>query len=154
VAPAISPEKAAKQEKAEKAKREKEKKAAIDGGALLVLGLLQREGRLIDFLNESIDAYSDADIGAAVRDIHKGCKKVMVENFGVEPILDGDENDDITVDPGFDPVRIRLTGNVAGQPPFKGTLRHHGWRASKIKLPTVAEGMDAAVVAPAEVELP
>jgi hypothetical protein len=134
-------------------KKAEPKKADVTPGALQLLALLQREGRLVDFLSESIDDYDDAAIGAAVRDIHKGCKKVLVEHFGVVPVMDADENEAVTVDAGFDPARIRLVGNVAGAGPFKGTLRHHGWRAAKIALPTLNEGVDATIVAPAEVEL-
>ncbi len=122
-------------------------------GALQLLALLQREGRLVDFLSEDIEAYDDASIGAAVRDIHKGCKKVLAEHFGVEPVLAADENEAVTVDTGFDPAKIRLVGNVAGAGPFKGTLRHHGWRAAKVSLPSLNDGLDATIVAPAEVEL-
>jgi uncharacterized protein DUF2760 len=132
------------------------KKAAaadVSPGALQLLALLQREGRLVDFLTEEITGYDDADIGAAVRDIHKGCKKVLAEHFGVEPVLDAEENEAVTVDSGFDPARIRLVGNVSGAPPFKGTLKHHGWRAAKVSLPALSDGMDPTIVAPAEVEL-
>jgi hypothetical protein len=125
----------------------------VTPGALQLLGLLQREGRFVDFLNESIDGYADADIGAAVRDIHKGCRKVLVEHFGVVPVVDAGENEEITIDAGFDPARIRLVGNVAGAGPFKGTLRHHGWRAAKVALPTLNDRVDTTIVAPAEVEL-
>jgi hypothetical protein len=128
-------------------------KADSSSGALQLLGLLQREGRLVDFLAESIDGYDDASIGAAVRDIHKGCKKVLSEHFGVVPVMDADENEAVTVDAGFDPGRIRLVGNVAGAGPFKGTLRHHGWRAAKVALPVLNAAVDATIVAPAEVEL-
>ena len=129
------------------------KMASVDPGALLLLSLLQREGRLLDFLKESIEAYDDATVGAAVRDIHRGCKKVLEEHFRLEPVVAGSENEAYKVDAGFDPCEIRLVGNVAGQPPFDGTLRHHGWRATEIKLPRLADGMDPSVVAPAEVEL-
>src|SRR5688572_25893826 len=128
-------------------------KVDLTVGALQLLQLFQREGRLVDFLNEGIDSYDDASIGAAVRDIHKGCKKVLADHFGVEPVLAQAENDPVTVDKGFDPVGIRLLGNVVGEPPFKGVLRHHGWRAAKVALPTVADDLDQTVVAPAEVEL-
>ena len=125
----------------------------VTPGALQLLALLQREGRLLDFLSEDIDGYDDAAIGAAVRDIHKGCKKVVNEHFGVEPVMDAEENEAVTVDTGFDPGHIRLTGNISGSPPFKGTLKHHGWRAAKVSLPTLSDGVDATIVAPAEVEL-
>lgn len=135
------------------AKPAKKEKADVSPGALQLLALFQREGRLIDFLFEEIDGYDDASIGAAVRDIHKGCKKVLGEHFAVEPVLAADEEEAITVDAGFDPAKIRLTGNVSGQGPFKGTLRHHGWRAARVTLPTLSDGHDASIVAPAEVEL-
>jgi Domain of unknown function (DUF2760) len=122
-------------------------------GALLLLGLLQREARLVDFLREEIAGYDDASIGAAVRDIHKGCRKVLDEHFGVEVVLDAAEGDTVDVPAGFDAHQIRLTGNVVGKAPFKGALRHHGWRAAKIELPKPNLGTDLSVLAPAEVEI-
>lgn len=125
---------------------------ARDEGALALLGWLQRAGRLIDFVMEEIEGYSDEQIGAAVRDIHRGCRKVMDEALGLEPILPGEESARVKVEPGFDPVSIQLTGNVRGDPPFSGTLMHHGWRTTKIHVP-VSETLDPHVLAPAEVEL-
>ncbi|MBI4509691.1 MAG: DUF2760 domain-containing protein [Deltaproteobacteria bacterium] len=122
-------------------------------GALQLLGMFQREGRLVDFLRESIDQHDDASIGMAVRDIHRGLRKVLDEHFTVEPAVDGDENDSFTVDPEFDPGRIRLVGNLVGKPPFQGILRHHGWRASKVHLPEITGAIDVRILAPAEVEL-
>ena len=123
--------------------------------ALLLLGMFQREGRLVDFLRESIDGYEDAAIGAAVRDIHRGLKKVLDEHFKVEPVVPGEENETITVEADeFDPKRIRLVGNVGGgKPPFKGVLRHHGWRAAQVTMPDLTDGLDPSVVAPAELEI-
>jgi hypothetical protein len=128
-------------------------KAELTRGAVQLLALLQREGRLLDFLQEEIDGYSDDQIGAAVRDIHRGCKKVLAEHAPLEPVLPGQENASVRVDAGFDPSRIRLTGNVVGEPPFTGTLRHHGWRTAKVVLPERTGTTDPTVVAPAEVEL-
>jgi len=122
-------------------------------GALAMLGLLQREGRLVDFLQESIADYDDADIGAAVRDIHRGCKKALTEHIILEPIMPGEEDDSVTIKPGFDPGEIRLAGNVKGDPPFNGMLRHHGWRATKAELPVLSDNVDRRVIAPAEVEI-
>jgi hypothetical protein len=121
-------------------------------GALGFLSLLQREGRLLDFLMEKIDGYQDAQIGAAVRAIHAGCKKAIAEHVQLEPVLPGQEESSVTVEPNFDAHAIRLTGNVKGTPPFKGTLKHHGWRARPLK-PLGPSNGDARVVAPAEVEL-
>lgn len=125
-----------------------------NGAAVQLLAILQREGRLLDFLQEEVDAYSDAQIGAAVRDIHRGCRKALAEHMPLEPVLREKENAQVRVDAGFDPSRIRLTGNVVGDPPFTGALRHHGWRIAKVTLPSPARGTDPSVVAPAEVELP
>ncbi len=122
-------------------------------GAVQLLSLLQREGRLLDFLQEDIDSYPDAQIGAAVRDIHRGCRKALAEHLPIEPVLRDAENATVRVDPGFDPSRIRLVGNVMGEPPYTGTLRHHGWRTARITLPAVTGTHDPTVVTPAEVEI-
>jgi hypothetical protein len=122
-------------------------------GALAFLALLQREGRLVDFLQESLDAYDDSDIGASVRDIHRGLRKVLGDYFTIEPVMPGQEDDRVSVPRGFDPGEVRLLGDVAGQPPFQGVLRHHGWRVTRVALPTLSEGVDRNVLAPAEVEI-
>jgi hypothetical protein len=122
-------------------------------GALLVLGLLQREGRLVDFLRESLDEHADAAIGAAVRDIHRGCKKVLEEHLRLEPVMPGREEGPVVVPRGFDPTEVRLIGKTSGDPPFRGILVHHGWRAVDVKLPTLSDGVDRRVLAPAEVRL-
>lgn len=121
--------------------------------ALAVLGLLQREGRLIDFLQEDVASFSDAEIGAAARVVHAGSRKVLSQYLALEPVLKESEGANVTVPAGFSAERIRLTGNVTGQPPFRGTLKHHGWVATAVRLPSVAPTLDARVIAPAEVEL-
>jgi hypothetical protein len=123
-------------------------------GALLLLGLLQREGRLVDFLSEGLDQHADAAIGAAVRDIHRGCRKVLQEHVRLEPVMPGQEEGPVVVPRGFDPTEVRLIGRAAGEPPFRGILVHHGWRAVDVKLPSLSDGVDRRVVAPAEVRLP
>lgn len=148
----------AKPEKVEAPRPRPERKSAEVAehhrdGALALLGLLQREGRLVDFLRESLDDYEDSDIGAAVRDIHRGCKKVLDDHLTIEPVMPGEEDDAVTVPKGFDPGEVRLIGDVSGDPPFKGTLRHHGWRVVGTKLPALSEGVDRHVLAPAEVEI-
>ena len=122
-------------------------------GALALLALLQREGRLVDFLREPLDGFSDADIGAAARDVHRGCRKVLDQHLSLEPVMPGSEEARVDVPKGFDPAEIRLIGEAQGEPPFRGTLRHHGWRVVDAKLPALAEGVDRTVIAPAEVEL-
>lgn len=122
-------------------------------GALALLALLQREGRLVDFLREPLDTFADADIGAAARDVHRGCKKVLEQCFTFEAVMPGEEDARVSVPMGFDPGEVRLIGEARGEPPFAGTLRHHGWRATKAQLPTLADGVDRTIVAPAEVEV-
>ena len=122
--------------------------------AVQLLALLQREGRLIDFLQEEIESYSDAQIGAAVRTIHQGCRKALAEHLALEPVIPEQEGSEITVPEGFDPSTVRLTGNVLGRPPFKGVLRHPGWRTARVELPAQPPGQDLTIVTPAEVELP
>ena len=122
-------------------------------GALALLALLQREGRFVDFISEQIDGADDADIGAAVRAVHRGCKKVFDQILSLEPVMPGEEETKVSVPKGFDPAEIRLIGEAKGDAPYKGTLRHHGWRAVETKLPSLAEGVDRTVIAPAEVEL-
>lgn len=121
--------------------------------ALQLLALLQREARLVDFLQEDIAAYSDAEVGGAARILHGGARKVLQESFSLEPIRSEAEGARIMLQPGFDAGAVRVTGNVVGQPPFSGTLQHKGWRAAAVHLPALTEGHDTRVIAPAEVEL-
>jgi hypothetical protein len=124
------------------------------GPDLRVLALLQRDGRLVDFLQEEIDGYDDSQIGAAVRDIHRGCRKALRDHLTLEPVMDAAEDAEVTIPKDFDPGAIRLTGNVAGAPPFHGVLRHHGWRVSVLNLPKpTGNAHDASILAPAEVEV-
>lgn len=118
-----------------------------------LLTLLQRDGRLLDFLMEDVAGASDTDLGAGVREIHRNCQKVLKEHLVLEPVMSQEENASVEVPAGFDPSAVRLTGNVTGQPPFKGTLIHRGWRVKEVKLGPLAEGQDHFVVQPAEVEL-
>jgi hypothetical protein len=121
--------------------------------ALQLLGLLQRDGRFIDFIEEDVGAFSDAEIGAAARVVHEGCRKVMREHFTLEPVRDETEGARVTLEQGFDAASVRLTGNLVGDPPFRGTLTHKGWIARETKLPRLAVGHNVNILAPAEVEL-
>ena len=121
--------------------------------ALQLLGLFQQEGRLVDFLEEDVGAYSDAEIGAAARVVHAGCGKALREHLELDPIRAEEEGARVTLEAGFNASEVRLTGNLVGKPPFTGTLMHRGWRAAEIKLPRLAEGHEVRVLAPAEVEL-
>jgi hypothetical protein len=120
--------------------------------ALRLTAMLQREGRLIDFCEEELTGFSDAQIGAAARTVHDGCRKALREAFAFKPVRSEAEGARVELPGGFDPRAIRLTGKVLGNPPFRGVLKHHGWRVVAIRLPS-ASG-DPTLVAPAEVELP
>ncbi len=121
--------------------------------ALLLLALLQREGRLVDFLEQDVASFSDADVGAAARVVHEGCRKALRTHARLVPIREEEEGTRVTVAAGFRPAELKLSGNVAGSPPFSGVLRHRGWRANELNLPVPVVGHDANVLAPAEVEL-
>lgn len=123
------------------------------GEPIRLLGLLQREARLLDFLMENLSAYDDQQIGASVRDIQAKSQGVIRKHLTLEPVLGQEEGAPVTVQTGFDPSSIRLVGNVSGQPPFRGTLQHAGWRVKTATLPAPPEGQDEFVLMPAEVEL-
>jgi hypothetical protein len=125
----------------------------IHASALFFLSALQREGRLIDFLQQDVAGFSDEEVGAAARVVHDGSRRILRQYFILEPVMKEAEGATITVPKGFDPQRVRLTGNVAGEPPFRGQLKHHGWMAAETRMPHVQENLDPRVVAPAEVEL-
>ena len=122
--------------------------------ALTLLATLQREARFVDFIQEPLDDYSDAQIGAAVRDVHRDCAKVLGRLFSIRPVLKDEEGAEVEVPAGFDSGRYRLVGNVTGQPPHRGRMMHHGWEAGACELPAFSGSKSAArVIAPAEVEL-
>lgn len=133
---------------------EAEKPARLSPEPVRLLALLQREGRLLDFLLEDIQGAPDEQVGAGVRELHRKAQAVIKEHLILEPVLAKNEGETVEVPPNFDPSSIRLTGNVTGQPPFRGVLQHHGWRVKNYTLPTPPEGQDQFVLAPAEVELP
>jgi hypothetical protein len=126
---------------------------ATPDAALQLLALLQRDARLIDFAEEDLAGHADADIGAAARIVHEGCRKVLREHFTIAPVRAEAEGSRISLDTGFDAAAIRLTGNVVGSAPFKGSISHRGWRATEVRLPKLSSGHDATVLAQAEVEL-
>jgi len=127
--------------------------AKPSGEALRILTLLQREGRLIDFLQEDIEGLPDDQIGAAVREVHRKCRHALQEHLVLEAVMPQAEGERVEVQAGFNPSAIQLTGNVAGQPPFRGTLQHPGWRVKEIKITPPAKEIDEFVLQPAEVEI-
>ena len=122
--------------------------------ALTLLSVLQREARLIDFLKEEIGGYADAQIGAAVRDVHRDAAAALERLFALRPLMDQPEGSDVPLTPALDAARIKLVGNLGGTPPARGRLQHAGWQATKTDLPQFTGSADSAkVIAPAEVEV-
>ena len=126
-----------------------------DAEVVNFLALLQEKGRLVDFLMDDVAGYSDAEVGAAGRVLHEGCKSVLLEHFRIRPMREEGEGAKITVPSGYAADEYRLVGRISGEAPFKGTLVHHGWKTEWVKLPrlisTSADRLPA--IAPAEVEL-
>lgn len=120
--------------------------------AVQMLALLQRDGRLVDFLMEDLSAYADAQIGAAVRDVHAGCRTALTRYVSLAPVFDDEEGQVVTVERGTDPASVKVTGSVTGDPPYRGVLRHRGWQAGRVELPPLP-ATGRTVVAPAEVEI-
>jgi hypothetical protein len=127
--------------------------ASATDGALHLLAVFQREGRLLDFCEEELAGFSDAAVGAAARLVHTGCRKVLRENLELAPVRTEAEGARIKLEAGFDARAVRLVGNVVGSPPFSGALKHHGWKANATKFPEPPRGDAAKLLAPAEVEL-
>lgn len=121
--------------------------------AVLLLSLLQGEGRFVDFVQQDIAAFSDGDVGSVARVVHAGCRKVLRAHLQIEPIRGEPEGQPVTLEPGFDPSRIKLTGNVAGTGRMQGVLRHRGWQAADVHLPTLVDRGASRVLCPAEVEM-
>lgn len=125
-------------------------------GALQILGILQRDARLIDFLMEDISAYDDEQVGSAVRPLHEQCRATLARYVTLSPVIDGVEGTYTKADAAGagNASAVKFVGNVpAGPPPKGGTLRHRGWKATKVDLPTIPAKQDVTVVAPAEIEI-
>lgn len=122
--------------------------------ALTLLAALQRESRLIDLVQEPLDQYTDAQVGAAARDVMRDCGKTLRRLFDLQPLVAAAEGESVEVPAGYDPQRFHLVGNVSASPPVRGRLVHHGWRAGGCQLPVWSGGPESIdVIAPAEVEI-
>ena len=130
------------------------KPAPIRSDAISLMAALQREARLLDIVNESLDEYSDAQVGSAARDVLRDSGKVIERMFGLEPLTSNADGSPMETPASFDPAEFRLTGNVAGEAPFRGTVAHHGWKATRCEVPQWSGKESAAfVVAPIELEI-
>jgi hypothetical protein len=119
------------------------------------VGLLQDKGRLVDFLMEDVNSYDDTQVGAAARVVHQGCRAVLNEHFKISPVSDAEEGSQITLPADYAADEYRLTGKISGNPPFKGTLLHKGWKADSVKLPRIVNTNENCLpsIAPAQVEV-
>lgn len=127
-----------------------EPQAGPADGAVQILSVLQRDARLVDFLMEDISAYSDEQVGAAVRDVQQKSRDTLARYLKLQPVIDGVEGDFTKTD-SLDASKVKLLGNVppSGKAPG-GVLRHKGWLAEKVDLPALPPGN---VLAPAEIEV-
>jgi len=128
---------------------------ALNHQAVVLLGLLQQKGRLVDFVMEDITSIDDARVGAVARIVHEGCGKVLKDHFSIQPIFSGTEGQTIKLQPPFDPSHYRLSGKVSEKPPYSGRIVHKGWKSSLVRLPQPIENSDNRkdmVIAPAEVD--
>lgn len=124
-----------------------------DAAAIHLLAILQREARLVDFLEESLDGYDDATVGAVSRKVHDDCRRTLDKYFTIAPVMPEQENSQVTVPAGFDANHIKVSGNAVGEPPYHGTLQHKGWTAVSKGLPQRGKSFDSTIVFPAEVEV-
>lgn len=120
---------------------------------LHLIGLFQREGRLLDFLQENLEDYEDAQIGAAVRNIHENCRKVVNRYLPLQPVISQEEGESITLQANFDATAVKLMGQVGGNPPFIGIVRHRGWKVKKVVIPELSGTQNPDILVPAEVEI-
>lgn len=126
---------------------------AAEAGAVILLGLMQAEGRFIDFVQQDLTGFEDAEIGAVARIVHKGCSKVLHDYLEIEPIRSEPEGQNVSLPAGFDPSQVKLTGNLGAGDNVQGVLRHKGWRAASVRLPRLVDARGAYVLCPAEIEL-
>jgi len=125
----------------------------VEAEIVAFFALLQEKGRLVDFLMEDLASYEDAEIGAAARVVHEGCKQVLQEHFKIHAISEAEEGSQITVPAGFAADEYRFVGKFTGDPPFTGKLVHKGWKTDAVKLPRLVDARRLPAIAPAEVEL-
>jgi hypothetical protein len=133
---------------------EPQKKPHLRSEAITLLAALQREARFLDIVKEPLDGYDDAQIGAAARDVLRDCGQLLERIFAVRPLADQPEGSSLETPPGYDTACYRLTGNVQGEPPFRGQIVHPGWQATRCALPQWSGNeASARVLAPIEMEI-
>jgi hypothetical protein len=126
-----------------------------DAEIISFLAMLQARGRLVDFVMDEINAHDDAQVGAAARVVHAGCKAALEEHFRIRPVREESEGSTVQVAAGYPVDEYRLLGKISGPAPFSGVLVHHGWKTDTVKLPRIVRSSTDRLpaIAPAEVEL-
>lgn len=127
--------------------------AASDPSHLRLLALLQQSGRVIDFFKEDISTFSDAQVGAAARKIHQDCSHSLEELVTIRPVVDENEGMPIQIPVGYDPAQLKIVGQVRGDLPLNGIVRHRGWKAHKRSLPKKVGEQSSDIICPAEIEV-
>jgi DNA topoisomerase VI subunit B len=119
-------------------------------GAVQIIAALQRESRIIDFLMEDISAYTDDQVGAAVRDVAAQARQSLDRYLKLQPVIDAVEETNVPT-AGLDSASYKLIGKVpANGKASSGILRHRGWKASNVELP---QAKPTNIIAQAELEI-
>src|SRR5260370_25822175 len=100
-----------------------------------VLALLQERGRLVDFLMEDITTYDNAQVGAAARVVHEGCKAALREHFQIRSVREESEGSSVTIPVGYAAHEYRLIRNIRGAGPLPAALAHRRWHTHGLTLP-------------------
>ncbi len=119
--------------------------------ALTLISTLQREARFLDLVQEPLDGYNDAQVGAAARDVLRDTAKTLNRFFSIEKLVATSEGQPIELPAELSASRWRIIGpNPTGS---RATLVHAGWQATQCNIPQWSGlPQDSLVFAPAEVE--
>jgi hypothetical protein len=140
---------AAPSESTAKSPKPASKESSGRSDALTLLNTLQREARFLDLAHESLDMYTDAQIGAAARDVLRDTRKSLDKMFEIKPLLSAKEGDSIDLPETLSPVRWKLLGGKAN----RGVVVHAGWMATKTEIPKWSGSRDdSMVLAAAEID--
>lgn len=130
------------------------KSAPVRSDALTLLSALQREARFLDLVHESLDGYSDAQIGSAARDVLRDSKKVLDRMFAISPLSENGEGSRLEVPANASAFRIRVLGHTAAGASVHGVVTHPGWVAKQCLVPEWSgNSEEASILAPMEVEV-
>ncbi len=124
-----------------------------NNAAKQLLKILQKQGRLLDFLTQNIDQFNDKEVANAAKVVHRGCNRALKKHCIIKAIYDTNENTNITLNPNFDRSKVNLTGNHHIKSPIKGILIHKGWQIESLSLPTLTEKANPDILQPAEIEV-